>query len=123
MDKRRSLGSLPDAPESFEQAIYEGSLRIRQYERRKKRLKTVLAAACFVAILGTATLTLRPEPMKDVLAPAPVETAPREVWTHPDDTYYHRSPTCELCLEGTVQMQTDTAMEFGKEACPKCFGN
>lgn len=123
MDKRNKAFNLPDVPECFDQAIYAGMHRIRAYERRKKRIRTALAAACFVAILGTAALTLHPEPAVDSLSPVPAEAAPREVWVHPDDSCYHRSQECELCLEGAVQMQTDTALEFGKEACPKCFGN
>lgn len=121
MDRRKANGNLAYAPKSFTDAILRGGEDIRRHERRKRRLFRLSAAALAVVLAGTlGVVSLRFRRREDVTL-APSKGAPRQVWTHPEDAFYHRSSECRACLNGAVEMQMDTAKEFGKEACAECM--
>ena len=121
MSNKRIKQELPPAPRSFTDAIRLGAEDIRRYERRKKHVGQIAAAAACVVVCFAVLLTvlLRP-PTPDTVLTQTGKLAVTDVWVHPDDPSWHADGNCVNKNSEAVIVPVETAQEFGKEMCEIC---
>lgn len=118
-----------DVPQSVNEGVQLAFARIHARERRRRQtLRFASMAACLCLLAGAGALVLgRGGNSTDHVASPSVaaQLLSRDsiVYASLDDACFHVHENCGEILDGAVQLQLVTALEFEKRACPACAAN
>jgi len=124
-------GVYADVPKELNEGVQLAFARIRERERRRKRLVRMASiAACALLAVGACALGFRgregvdsPDHVTTQVAEVTVLKGGDSVYASNGDGCFHVYASCPLAGETAVELPLVTALEFEKTLCATCGVN